>query len=118
MAASRRSNSIISMGQTTIVRAAYNMAEAVVWLHEQCTRVPVCACARGRQVHVCCRPARRCCRPSATVLSAGGTVLSAECGIGGERLVGQSIYAKLWLNPPQIATEAFSSDLLPERCPE
>ena len=33
-------------------------------------------------------------------------------------LVGQSIYAKLWLNPPQIATEAFSSDLLPERSPE
>ena len=32
--------------------------------------------------------------------------------------IGQSIYAKLWLNPPQIATEAFSSDLLPERCPE
>ncbi len=29
--------------------------------------------------------------------------------------IGQSIYAKLWLNPPQIATEAFSSDLLPER---
>ena len=33
-------------------------------------------------------------------------------------IIGQSIYAKLWLNPPQIATEAFSSDLLPERCPE
>ena len=32
--------------------------------------------------------------------------------------IGQSIYAKLWLNPPQIATEAFSSDLLPDRCPE
>ena len=30
------------VGRTTIVRAAYNMAEA---------------CARGRQVHVCCRPA-------------------------------------------------------------
>ena len=68
------------------MRAAYNMAEAVVWLHEQCTNVSVCACVRGRQVHVCCRPARRCCRPGATVLSAGGTVLSAECGIGGERL--------------------------------
>ena len=27
------------VGRTTIVRAAYNMAEAVVWLHEQCTRV-------------------------------------------------------------------------------
>ena len=35
-----------------------------------------------------------------------------------EVLLGQSIYAKLWLNPPQIATEAFSSDLLPERPPE
>ena len=33
-------------------------------------------------------------------------------------IVGQSIYAKLWLNPPQMATEAFSSDLLPERSPE
>ena len=32
--------------------------------------------------------------------------------------LGQSIYANFWLNPPQIATEAFSSDLLPERCPE
>ena len=35
-----------------------------------------------------------------------------------ETTLGQSIYAKLWLNPPQIATEAFSSDLLPERSPE
>ena len=34
------------------------------------------------------------------------------------RKLGQSIYAKLWLNPPQIATEAFSSDVLPERSPE
>ena len=33
-------------------------------------------------------------------------------------VIGQSIYAKLWFNPPQIATEAFSSDLLPERSPE
>ena len=35
-----------------------------------------------------------------------------------ETLLGQSIYAKLWLDPPHIATEAFSSDLLPERSPE
>ena len=28
--------------------------------------------------------------------------------------IGQSIYAKLWLDPPQLATEAFSSDFLPE----
>ncbi len=35
-----------------------------------------------------------------------------------EPAIGQSIYAKIWLNPPQIATEAFSSDLLPERSPE
>ena len=35
-----------------------------------------------------------------------------------DNIIGQSIYAKLWLNQPQIATEAFSSDLLPERCPE
>ena len=54
--------------------AAYNMAEAVVWLHEQCTRVFVV----GRCMYRC--------RPGGTVLSAGGTVLSAECGIGGERL--------------------------------
>ena len=68
------------------MRAAYNMAEAVVWLHEQCTSVPVCACVRGRQVHVCCQPSGtvlsagrdgvvgrvgRCCRPGGTVLSAG-----------------------------------------------
>ena len=35
-----------------------------------------------------------------------------------QEIIGQSIYAKLWLNPPQIATEAFSSDLLPEMSPE
>ena len=44
-----------------------------------------------------------------------GSLVSASVTIS---LIGQSIYAKLWLNPPQIATEAFSSDLLPERCPE
>ena len=33
-------------------------------------------------------------------------------------ILGQSIDAKLWLDPPQMATEAFSSDLLPERSPE
>ena len=45
------------------------------------------------------------------------TAPGASCNVHGWPL-GQSIYAKLWLNPPQIATEAFSSDLLPERCPE
>ena len=28
------------------------MAEAVVWLQERCTHVPMCACVRGGQVRV------------------------------------------------------------------
>ena len=45
-------------------------------------------------------------------------VLAYTQSVATSEVVGQSIYAKLWLNPPQIATEAFSSDLLPESCPE
>ena len=58
------------------MRAAYNMAESVVWLHEQFTRVPVCVWKAGARML----------SAGVTVLSPGGTVLSAECGIGGERL--------------------------------
>ena len=76
-------------------RAAYNMAEAVVWLQELCTHVPMCACVRGGQVLVSLSAGRdgvvgragrrvlsagrdsvvgragQCCRPGGTVLSAG-----------------------------------------------
>ena len=41
------------VGRTTIVRAAYNMAEVVVWLQERCKRVCVVGRCTYRVVGVC-----------------------------------------------------------------
>ena len=65
------------------MRAAYNMAEAVVWLHEQCTRVPVCVV--GRYTYVVGRRDGVVGRRDGVVGRRDG-VVGGECGIDGERL--------------------------------
>ena len=66
-----------------------------------------------------CPYLRRCCR---TVSIQTEHILDAVRSRGRTNYqpssLGQSIYAKWWLNTPQIATEAFSSNLLPQRSPE
>ena len=59
------------------------------------------------------------CRTKVRTVAGESSKFNVEVGLHqGSALIGQSIYAKLWLNPPQIATEAFSSDVLPDRGPE